>query len=78
MTISPYRLLLNFPDTSPKDPVIAHLWEKAGRVIGDRGSKALGKILRRHIAIDGVKRRDTAHRLAENGDPRRIDELLLR
>jgi hypothetical protein len=37
-----------------------HQWKKAGRVIGDRCLKALGKILRRHIAIDGVKRRNAA------------------
>jgi hypothetical protein len=47
-----------------------HQRKKAGRVIGDRGLKPLGEILRRHTAIDGVKYRIAAHRLAEDGDPR--------
>ena len=42
-----------------------HQRKKAGRVIGDRGPKALGEVLRRHIAIDGVKRRNAAHRFTE-------------
>ncbi len=54
-----------------------HERKNAGRVIGDRGLKALGEVLRRHIAIDGVKHRNTAHRLAEDGDPRRINKFLL-
>jgi hypothetical protein len=50
---------------------------KADRVIGDRGLKALGEILRRHIAVDRVERGIAPHRLAEDGDPRRIDKLVL-
>jgi hypothetical protein len=45
-------------------------------VIGDRGAKPLG--VRRQVAIDGVEHGKAAHRVAENGDPRRIDEIQLR
>jgi len=43
-------------------------------IIGDRRAKALVEILCGQAALDGVERREAAHRLTEHGDPRRIDE----
>ena len=44
-------------------------------IIGDGGAEPLGKVLRRQVASNGVKRGLATHRLAEDGDPRRIDEF---
>jgi hypothetical protein len=47
-------------------------------VIGDRRTKPLFEKLRGQVVIHDMERRFAAHRLAEDGDPRRIDEVELR
>jgi hypothetical protein len=50
----------------------------AVRVIGDRGAKPFREKLLGRVVIHGVERRSAALGLAEDGDPRRIDEVELR
>jgi len=47
-------------------------------VKGDRGAKLMAEIFRCQIAVNSIEHGKTAHRIAENGDPRRIDEIQLR
>jgi hypothetical protein len=47
-------------------------------VIGDRGAKPLCEKLRNQVSLDSIERRKSANRIAEDGDPRRIDEIQLR
>jgi hypothetical protein len=47
-------------------------------VIGDHRTKPLCEKLRGRVVIHGVERCLAAHRLAEDGHPRRIDEVELR